>query len=500
MMRRILLLFAALVASAALQLWPVTAAQGAGSDGISVDLVAAGPKTYDHTSGIGGAYGHRTISRTSGVVESLEGGDFACGDKVVFFTAVTGGSALTGSHDVELDLGFLAESTGQPGVFFDDVVSASLNSPDTGNVGLEGNESVTLTGESTGTMGGHKAIIGTVEVTGIDAGDQVIARVVAELGCTPGSHPTGNLQAAVIAERSDAQISVGNQTVPLKNVQNVAAIPAPAIAVSKSCPSSASVGDTITYDITVKNSGTEDLKGMTVTDTILGDLSSSFAGTLSAGASEKHSFSYTVKASDPSQLKNTVRVTATGASSGTQVTATANCTTSVAGNVTGQTPGISIVKTANPKSGAVGEEITYTYVVTNTGRVTLFDITVDDDQLGHIGDIAKLEPGESATLTATHTLEASDTDLVNVGVAVGHTQGGETVRAQDRASVTVVLGTTVTPTPTPTTAPPPVKTPPSGVAFTGQSSAVPMAIASLVLLLLGTGLLFLSRRRGATGA
>src|SRR5688500_14808141 len=45
----------------------------------SLDFVASAPFTYDHSTG-GGAFDDRTIGKTNDVVESLEGGDFACGD------------------------------------------------------------------------------------------------------------------------------------------------------------------------------------------------------------------------------------------------------------------------------------------------------------------------------------------------------------------------------------------------------------------------------------
>ncbi|MDD5645873.1 MAG: hypothetical protein PHW86_01745, partial [Candidatus Bipolaricaulis sp.] len=43
--------------------------------------------------------------------------------------------------------------------------------------------------------------------------------------------------------------------------------------------------------------------------------------------------------------------------------------------------------------------VTWTYVVTNTGNVTLTDILVTDDHLGTIGTVASLAPGETTTLT-----------------------------------------------------------------------------------------------------
>jgi hypothetical protein len=70
------------------------AASGLLPGDLSTNLVAAGPFTYNHLTLAGTGpnqprYDSRTISKTSGVVESLEGGDFACGDLVVFFDAVS---------------------------------------------------------------------------------------------------------------------------------------------------------------------------------------------------------------------------------------------------------------------------------------------------------------------------------------------------------------------------------------------------------------------------
>ena len=81
------------------------------------------------------------------------------------------------------------------------------------------------------------------------------------------------------------------------------------------------------YSITVTNTGNTDLTNLTVTDTLLGNLTSYFGTTLAAGASVTKVFPYTVKSTDPNPLLNTVTVTGTPV--GTMTTVTASDTASV---------------------------------------------------------------------------------------------------------------------------------------------------------------------------
>src|SRR5205823_1573576 len=81
--------------------------------------------------------------------------------------------------------------------------------------------------------------------------------------------------------------------------------------------------------------------------------------------------------------------------------------------------GILIEKSVTPTSGAPGDTVTYTFKVTNTGQVTLFNILVTDDKLGTIGTIPSLAPGASTTLTKTTTLPNNVGALTYVGPASG---------------------------------------------------------------------------------
>ena len=146
------------------------------------------------------------------------------------------------------------------------------------------------------------------------------------------------------------------------------------------------------------------------------------------------------------------------------------------------TPAIKIVKTVDPESGEPGDIVTYTYEVTNTGDTTLFDVSVDDDILGHIGDIPELAPDETVTLTKDWELTASPPSVTNVGTATGTDVLGETVTDDDDATVTIVEATHNPPTP------------PGPTAFTG-TDAIRFGFLTLILLTIGLTALSIGRRR-----
>jgi hypothetical protein len=139
-------------------------------------------------------------------------------------------------------------------------------------------------------------------------------------------------------------------------------------------------------------------------------------------------------------------------------------------------PGIEIVKTVDDDLVPIGTTVTYTYLVTNTGDTTLFNISVDDDILGHIGDIAELEAGDSATLTKDFVV--GDVPVLNVGTVSGEDILGRSVSSTDDALVTPIAG----------------ENPPPPTPFTG-SDAGRLAIISMVLLGIGATLVAATRRR-----
>jgi len=198
------------------------------------------------------------------------------------------------------------------------------------------------------------------------------------------------------------------------------------ILVTKSGPTVAHVGDTITYHVTVQNTGLTTLAPVVVSDPLTG-LNVTIPS-LASGASQSWDVPYTIKSSDPDPLPNTVSAIGTNPF-GAPVPDAASW------NVDIVHPDIQIVKTVDKPVITSGDPVTYSFAVQNTGDTPLVNVSVNDDKLGHIGDIASLAAGELVTLTKTTTLSAG---VTNVATAAGVDGWGFPVSDTDDATVRVV--------------------------------------------------------------
>jgi uncharacterized repeat protein (TIGR01451 family) len=276
------------------------------------------------------------------------------------------------------------------------------------------------------------------------------------------------------------------------------------ITIVKTGPDLVHRGDTITYEMEVAlTTGSASLSNVTVTDPrcdagtlryVSGDTDNDRA--LDQGEAWTYTCTHVVTASDPDPLPNTS--TATGTGPNAPVTDTDDHTVDII------EPAISVTKQARPQNGGPGDTITYTYVVTNTGDTTLFDVSLDDDKLGHVCDFAQLAVGESRRCTMAWTIpqNASGGSVENVVIAEGTDELDETVTDEDDESIDIVLGRTVTPSSPPNNPPAPsTATPPGGLAFTGAWDATfGLGLAAAALLVFGTALLWIGRKREEAGA
>jgi uncharacterized repeat protein (TIGR01451 family) len=405
----------------------------------SLDLTAAGPYTYDHTTG-GGAYNDRTVGKGDDIVESLEGSDFSCGDTVTYLTQITVDAGATGMQTIELDYQFLADTTGQSGAAISDIVGAWVNygcvingstpdgscdgsttpRPEGFDLGIsdDGGSSASLYNEHlTGPLFTAKSTLnGTVQVNDLEAGETVVVRTDVRLSCQPGSNPTGNLQAAIIDARVvdptpvDA-ISVGNQTVPFLHIGNLGYAELSVIKTvteeNGTCPGVETLaiaeGDTVKYCYEVENVGTQPVYNLNLVDDngTPGDTGDDFTITVSSGLSDEDTDGtaddlaagataygealVTINTGFGGSLTNIVYANGEPVD---QKNDDATVEVSLArglliekravlANVTSPTWG----DCADPISAASGEDVVFCYKITNTGDVDLYNLTdvLDDN-------------------------------------------------------------------------------------------------------------------------
>jgi hypothetical protein len=235
------------------------------------------------------------------------------------------------------------------------------------------------------------------------------------------------------------------------------------LAMTKSGPQIAHVGDTITYSYSVtstgeiaptvdKTTGVVDDKCAPVTY-VSGDNGD---GKVDPDETWMFTCKYTVKAADvdaQSNVVNTATVTGTVCKNGEKktVTATATWTTHII------TPAITVTKSAAESSVTQGGTINYTITVNNTGTA---DLTLTPQDAGCTGFDATpftLAVGASKTLTCSHLTTASNGSQYTNQVCVS---GSDTAGGQVNACAQVT--TPITP-PTTTTSTPPAATPPAQV-------------------------------------
>ena len=208
---------------------------------------------------------------------------------------------------------------------------------------------------------------------------------------------------------------------------------------SASASSYSAPGTGITYSYLVTNTGGVELTGVSVTDPQLGLSAVSCPnGTLAAGASETCTATYTTSQADV----DAGSISNTGTASGTPPTGPAVTATALLTILAVDAPAVSVVKSANVTLySAPGVVITYSYLVTNTGNVTLTDVSVTDPQLG-LSEVTcpsgMLSPSVSETCTATYTTTLADVDagsISNTGTAGGTAPDNSTVAAMSSLTI-----------------------------------------------------------------
>ncbi len=202
----------------------------------------------------------------------------------------------------------------------------------------------------------------------------------------------------------------------------------------------AKVGDTIAYSFVVKNTGNITLNSIGVTDAKAGAVtcpSSSLAVGVSETCTATATHTVTQADVDTGSVSNTA--TAQGTPPGGSATSSSPSTATVP-TVTAA-PAVTLTKTAVVSPAAdqtnvkVGDTVTYSFAVKNTGNVTLTTLTVTDPSDGGAVVCAPpaggLAPSASVTCagTTTHMITQADVDSgsrTDSASATGTTASGTT--------------------------------------------------------------------------
>ncbi|MGV8848839.1 MAG: beta strand repeat-containing protein [Propionibacteriaceae bacterium] len=210
-------------------------------------------------------------------------------------------------------------------------------------------------------------------------------------------------------------------------------------------PSGMTTGSTIPYSFVVQNTGNVTVTSLAVTDAKVGSVTCP-ATTLLPGASTTCTGSYTITQADADfgHVANTATVTATPPSGMTPPTGTDTTDTTITA-----APAISLAKTAGAPSGmTAGSTILYTFVVTNTGNVTLTTVGVSDPKVGPVScPVASLAPGSSTTCTKSYSLTQADVDagvVNNTATATGTPLTGAAVTGTSTVSTMVTRSPAIT--------------------------------------------------------
>lgn len=266
------------------------------------------------------------------------------------------------------------------------------------------------------------------------------------------------------------------------------------VTVTNNGPESMAVGDTVTLvdDLAVGGtlvsvdglSASEPAVGETIDGDIeaydvvdLGEEQGERPVGLAAGASVTFVYDVVVNGDEP--VTNTVTISDR---------ATEDTDDEASATIDPAAPSLALVKTADvAKATQVGQKITYSFVVTNTGNIDLHEIAIDEGTFSGKGDLADptcpaepVIPGASVTCTTVYTVVAGDLTgdaITNTASATAETPGGAAVESADAAAQV------------------PTVKPVVGLATTGGELNSIWVLSGAAALLVGAAAFLLARRR-----
>ena len=493
-------------------------ATAAGAVVNSVTFKAPVHTSYDHKTG-GGAFNDGSVTDAKG---ELLGTNYKCGDyaSFVFELDVNASPSMApkgnGKYDVITTLRYTTDATGQSGVGLQpDITPAHLKvnsgviaapGVGTGSGGSDGGFSPAGSGLTTTatitnasqvqsgtffTSGSTNSI--TFTVTDLTPGTVTIVRSDAKIMCQAGSSPTGNMQAALISlsatnGSATEAVNAGNQTVNFRGVGDIVGASAPMLSVTKSvsnngtdCTSTSptrtlgTAPQTVRYCYTVVNDGTQAATNVRLKDD--NATPSNTSDDFFVNLSYTQNSTTTSSTGSPLTLASlpgggvvatgtaTVNYSADGNYTNTATLTAGNhgTLTTTANVVVGSAPNLTIVKTQTSGTPtAVGQNITYSVVATNSGTLPITNVNLTDANAVLSGctpalPVATLAVGATISCTATHAVTNADVLSGNVANVVdgsftsnatNFTRQSNTVNTPLNASMSVVKTQTSNTVPT----------------------------------------------------
>ena len=300
---------------------------------------------------------------------------------------------------------------------------------------------------------------GNVSISALAVADDKIATVscpvttlapAASTTCTASYTITqADLDAGSVTNHATATGTPAQGTlVPATANETVNATATPSLTLNKTAVSGNpydAVGDVVAYQYVVANTGNVTINALSLSDDKIATVTCPVA-TLAPGASTTCTASYTITQADVDAGLVTNHATATGTpAQGTLTPATDNETvTSTA------TPALTLVKTAvagNPYD-AVGDVVSYEYLVTNISSITISALSVSDDKIATVTcPVTTLGAGASTTCTASYTITQADLDaesVTNIATATGTPATGTLVPDTDTETVVATVAPALT--------------------------------------------------------
>jgi uncharacterized repeat protein (TIGR01451 family)/LPXTG-motif cell wall-anchored protein len=238
----------------------------------------------------------------------------------------------------------------------------------------------------------------------------------------------------------------------------------PAIVKTSSTPTFDAVNDTVTFSYAVTNEASVPVTGVSVTDQFTDAAAGSAPGSvtcvsrtgpaaacsgastdLAAGQSATFEMTYTIRQADLDHGLIEDRATVIASPSrGPALSNTSNLVTVTAD----QSPALTLAKSVSPLTvDAAGDSVSYSFLVTNTGNVTVDSVGVTETAFSGSGATpaascpsGALAPAAFVTCTASYSITQDDMDagvLDNTAVARAEFDGAGILSPSSSASVTV---------------------------------------------------------------